>query len=453
MSKTRNSIFIAMFMVLLVGFVNGQDNASDIRPTKNAPYSRLGLGDLENHYYSASAAMGGVTAAFNDPFHLSLANPAALAFLRQTVFEVGLDGLRSSQISGDKKNTYWGGNLKYMALGFALKNRLNQELDQKNSPWQFGTSFSLTPYSTTGYNVILKNNSDNPNLATTNSLKGTGSVYRFNWGTGARYKGLAVGVNLGYQFGTLTNNNNVVFDSLDFAFYTEINNKISLSGMVWNAGIQYQYDFKKKNKAGDLVPSGRRFVVGLYGNSIQSFNTNSEHYYHRNTLYPFGTYVDTISVLKDVEGTGQLPMSWTAGLSYTHHNFKISMDYSQTGWSEYKNEAKQEALFDTKRFSAGLEYTPDAGSYNNYLKKIRYRAGFYTGTDPRKVGGVQLSQKAVTLGFGLPIIRKRQQLSFLDLTFEAGQRGVKEALHENYYKVTVGFTLNDNTWFFKRKYN
>lgn len=454
MSKTRSSIFIAFFMAFCVGIVHAQTNSENIRPGKNSPYSRLGLGDLENNYYSASGAMGGVTAAYSDAYHLNLANPAALSFLRQTVFEVGIDGTYGALTSGTKKDAYWAGNLKYLALGFALKNKLNQELDQKNSPWQFGMSLNLTPYSSTGYNIVLKGNSNDPELATTNTLKGTGSIYRFTWGNGVRYKGFAFGVNLGYQFGTLNNNNNVMFDSLGFAFYTELNNQFSVSGAVWNAGIQYQYDFKKKDAKGEVVPNGNQFTIGFYGNGVQQFNTNSNNYYHRNTYYPpGGIYEDTISVQKEALGTGQLPLSWTAGAGYKHNNLKLYFDYNQTRWSDYKNEAKSGLLYDTYRLSAGLEYSPDPHSYNNYLKKIRYRAGFYTGTDPRKVGGVQLKQSAVTFGFGMPIIRKRQQLSFLDLSFEIGQRGVQEALYEKYYKVTLGFALNDNSWFFKRKYN
>ncbi len=453
MSKTRSSIFIAFLMAFCVGIVNAQVNSEDIRPGKNSPYSRIGLGDIENNYYSASGAMGGITAAYNNPFHLNLANPAALSFLRQTVFELGLDGAYGGLKSGTQKDAYWAGNLKYMALGFALKNKLNQELDQKNSPWQFGMSLNLTPFASTGYNIILKGNSDDPELATTNILKGTGSIYRFTWGNAVRYKGLAFGVNLGYQFGTLTNNNNVVFDSLRFTFYTELNNQFSISGLVWNAGIQYQYDFKKKNAKGEMIPNGKQFTFGFYGNGIQSFATNSNNYYHRNTIYPNGAYIDTIFAKNEILGTGQLPLSWTLGAGYKQDNFKIYFDYNQTRWSDYKNEAKAGELYDTWRFSTGLEYTPDANSYNSYAKKIRYRVGYYTATDPRKVGGVQLKQSAVTFGFGMPIIRKRQQLSFVDLSFEIGTRGIQEALHENYYKMTLGFTLNDNSWFFKRKYN
>ena len=59
----------------------------------------------------------------------------------------------------------------------------------------------------------------------------------------------------------------------------------------------------------------------------------------------------------------------------------------------------------------------------------------------------------MTLGFGLPVVLPRQQLSFINFAVEAGQFGLADQLRENYVKIQVGFTLNDNTWFFKRKFN
>ena len=39
--------------------------------------------------FAHSTAMGGLSAAYNDPFHLNILNPASLAHLEATAFEVG----------------------------------------------------------------------------------------------------------------------------------------------------------------------------------------------------------------------------------------------------------------------------------------------------------------------------------------------------------------------------
>jgi hypothetical protein len=111
-------------------------------------------------------------------------------------------------------------------------------------------------------------------------------------------------------------------------------------------------------------------------------------------------------------------------------------------------------LKDSYQISFGGELIPEYNSYNSYLKKLRYRVGAFYGTDPRSDGfNKQLTSYGITLGLGLPIILPRQQVSFLDLAFEFGQFGSDQGLQENYINMTIGFTLNDDKWFFKRKFN
>ena len=59
----------------------------------------------------------------------------------------------------------------------------------------------------------------------------------------------------------------------------------------------------------------------------------------------------------------------------------------------------------------------------------------------------------VTFGMGMPIILPRQGKSFINLGFEVGKQGFADSLEETFFKFNLGFTLNDDTWFFKRKFN
>ena len=92
-------------------------------------------------------------------------------------------------------------------------------------------------------------------------------------------------------------------------------------------------------------------------------------------------------------------------------------------------------------------------SYNKFWQRVRYRIGAFTGTDPRSIDGQQLEEVGVTFGFGLPITLPRRQVSFINIALEFGRRGANTALQETYGEFTVGFTLNDNSWFRKRKFN
>jgi hypothetical protein len=79
--------------------------------------------------------------------------------------------------------------------------------------------------------------------------------------------------------------------------------------------------------------------------------------------------------------------------------------------------------------------------------------GAFYENDPRTFNGDQLSKRGVTVGLGLPLTLPRQQTSFVNLAFEGGQFGLQDVITENYIKMTLGFTLNDNSWFFKRKFD
>ena len=454
LKKNNRILFIVFCALALSSVLSAQVSSQNIRPKINSPISRFGLGNLSHSYFTAQGSMGGYSAAFIDPFHLNMENPASLSFLRSTAFEVGLNSKVSVLEDSEKnKDNFLEGNLNYLAIGFPIKNPLNQALDRLNSPWQFGMAINLTPYSNVGYDVNTYSGDENTG-SVLNVLKGTGGTYRFNWGGGARYKNFAAGVNLGYQFGQIINSRLVAFDTLAYSYFTEFREDMTVNAFVWRAGVQYVHEFKSDSDEGKKEFNGKRFIVGAYGNSQQNFKTTNASFIKRDNVFNTLSTTDTIAYETGIKGTGVLPAELTFGISYEQANkLRIGVDYSISNWSQYKNTIKPDALMDTWKLSIGGEYIPDIISYNNYFQRIRYRAGFNTGTDPRSIQGEQVKSTAVTLGFGLPIIMPRQMVSFVDFGFEFGQYGVKNILTENYFNFTLGLTLNDNSWFFKRKFN
>jgi hypothetical protein len=188
----------------------------------------------------------------------------------------------------------------------------------------------------------------------------------------------------------------------------------------------------------------------VYGNSSQGYRTNSSRLWQRTN----STYLDsdTIRYYQDSIQHGTLPSEFGVGIMYEDFNkLRIGADYSVTNWSGYTNEAKPEIFSNTWRVSVGGEYIPDYSSYNKFSKRLRYRLGGYYGLDPRSLDGEQLSQWGITAGVGLPIILPRQAASYVNFALEYGNFGTT-VLNENFFKLTVGYTLTDNTWFFKRKF-
>lgn len=450
MSIKWRSVFVGVALCCTGSMLWAQSQNATIIPKNNSPLSRFGLGDPLDQYVSGFGGMAGLSAAINDPYQLNLLNPAALPHLLSTSFEVGLYAKYANLKSDEKSDDVWSGNLQYMALGFPLKNPINKSLDRIQSKWDFGMSLALSPYTLVGYDIQTKQ--FDPDFGTvTTALKGNGGTYKLAWGNGVKYKGFSAGVNVAYLFGKLTNSRRVNFDSLAFSYNSEFLDEISVSGFTWQLGTQYVYDFKKTDKAGKLVPSGKRLIVGAYGGPVTNFNTNSSRYYYR---FLSEAVRDTILYTSEVKEKGQMPASFTAGFTYEEVNkLRIGIEYSATRWSGYTNEAKPETLSDSRRIAAGMQYTPNVFSYNRYWQRVHYRAGLFHETDGRSIANDQVTKYGFTFGFGFPIIMPRQQISFIQTAFEVGKFGVPDVLQETYVKLSLGFTLNDNSWFFKRKFN
>ncbi|NRA48095.1 MAG: hypothetical protein HRU12_03100 [Phaeodactylibacter sp.] len=430
-----------------------QDNAPN--PKISSPYSRFGLGDFNPQHLAAQGGMGGLSAAFHDPYHLNPLNPAALSRLDATAFEVGIDARYSNLSAEDASETFWSGNLTYLALAFPLINPINEVLDRKDAKLGLGMAFILQPYTTVGYNLETTQQAGEAGLST-NFLRGEGETYRLSWSNGVRYGAFSGGLTLGYNWGTIQNSRRVTFDSLSLAYTTEFLDEFTLSGLFWRFGVQYTHDFKKVDDNGELKPSGNRLIFGVHGNTANGFNTESVRFGQRiNSSFGFPFAVDTLFNEAGVEGTGELPLELAVGVTYEKVNkLRLGVEIGIQQWENYRNDARTDTeLSNIYQLRFGGEFIPDHLSYNSYLERVRYRFGAYYGSDPRSFEGDQLLDYGLTLGFGFPIILPRQRTSFVNFTVEAGQFGLSDALRETYVNMTLGFTLNDNTWFFKRKFN
>jgi hypothetical protein len=415
------------------------------QPKDNSPYTRIGLG--ENIYNSLSnAGFAGLSAAYCDALHINVQNPAAYAWLNTATFEAGLYTEHSNYEFGDQSSSNWSGNLSHIALAFPMHNNLNDVLSKKERRLHWGMSFALLPNSTIGYDIQTTDINEYQDT-TQSSYLGTGGTNKLVWGNAVRYKNFSAGANLGLLFGQLERTTNLIFSQLDNVYDDKFQDNISIRGFIWSLGVQQLIPLEAQ-KPEDKIYTGKSLIVGAYGNAATKFNTNSTALAIRNNALIF--HSDTLLNVQDQEGNGKLPAEITLGVMYQNPGkLRLGAEFYSGKWSNYENDAKPETLFDSRRVSVGAEYIPEIGSYNNYLKRIRYRAGFYHQTDPRLN---DLKKYAVTVGFGLPVILPRQQTSFVNLAFEFGRFDTANAIKEGFVKMSLGFTLNDSSWFYKRKF-
>ena len=452
MSKLK-SRFLGLLMFMLcstLGVAQINSTSDSNTPKDNSPYSRIGIGDLVNRNFAGPLGMGGLGASFNDPYHTNLINPASYSYLRSTSFEVGLFSQYSSLQTPSETLDIWSGNINYISIGFPMRNPINEVLDRKKRDTHWGMNLSLLPFSTVGYNVQSNGIIEESGQETINSFNGRGGTYKVQWGNAVKYKDFSVGVNLSYFFGKIINERSLFLVGTGSSYSSKFLDELSMGGVTIDAGVQYKYQFKEKNDKGEIVPNGKSFTVGAYAGPNSSINTNTSQFYTRRNS-TFGT-LDTLVNVNEIRGDATLPGSFGVGVMYENFNkFRVGIDYSASKWSNYSNDAKPETLLDSYRIAIGGEIIPDENSYKSYARKIRYRLGAYYETDPRNINE-QLTNYGITLGLGFPVILPRQQKSFFNLALEAGKFGANTSIEETYIKATFGFTLNDNTWFFKRKF-
>ncbi len=432
------------------------------QPKTNSPYSRYGIGDQVNQYFANAAAWGGQTAAFHDPFHLNIENPASFAFLRSTALETGLYSKFGQYKSATATQDVWSGNLAYLALGFTLKSPINEVLDRAKSPWKYGMGIALTPNTLVGYNVQTED--ELPNLgAVKSTFTGSGGTYKFTWSNAIKYKNTAFGANLGWVFGKSKYENTTFFvddptgelDTFNQIFFqNNYRDDIAMNGFVWKLGVQH--DFVLATAENDKETPSKWITIGLDGESNHKIKTVTDKFRIRSRgILANGQYLDADTIWQST-GAHQkitLPATFALGFQFVKANkLKIGAQIGMETWSNYNNEVRPESLRNTFSVSGGVEYTPDYISYNRFLKKVRYRIGGYFRQDPRTVDGKNFNDTGLTFGFGFPLVLPRQQTSFVNTSFELGKIGAGSPIEESYIRMTLGFTLNDNSWFYKRRF-
>ncbi|HLF65016.1 MAG TPA: hypothetical protein VI603_14725 [Saprospiraceae bacterium] len=434
----NQSTILACLLVMLSSVIIAQ-------PTDNSPLSRVGFGEPQDVHFVSSYAMGGLGAAYKHLHQANIKNPASLAYLEATAFEVGLYAKRSTLKREPFESTVWSGNLDYLSLSFPVLNPINELLERRERDFSWGLNVSLTPFSRVGYAITSEDIFDSIGVVS-RSFQGTGGLYRFNVGNGWRYRDLSVGLNLGYIFGRTTYSTETVFDDVPGDYQHIARSDISYRGFVWSTGLQYDIRLKPSSE------NNKRFItIGAFYNAGSSFDTERDYInYVLNLAY---SDADTAIYEVDQPGTGKFASEFGFGAIIQESNaWSVGIDYSQQAWNEYRNDARPETLSDTWRLAGGVTFTPDFSSISSYFSRVEYRAGVFYQADPRNLEGQQAYRYGVTLGAGLPFVFLRS-FSYVNIGLEYGRTGTESALKENYLRGRIGIVLNDNQWFLKRRYN
>ncbi|MDK2978206.1 MAG: hypothetical protein PWP52_920 [Bacteroidales bacterium] len=410
----------------------------------NSPYTRFGIGEIDRSGFNQNKAMGGISAGLRMNNQINFLNPASISAQDSMsfIFDVGINGITKELKSNDNSLTFNNFAFDHLALSFPIKK------------W-WVASAGVTPYSKIGYNI---NQTDiyefNDTINKKYNYYGNGGITQlFLTNSFNIYKGLSVGFNLNYLFGSTEQYNQAYLD-LPESYSTVIVNKIKMNKITFDLGLQYYGEIGEKYF----------YVAGFtYSNKVDFNATNdqsilmTENYnlYNVNVIDYLANYrsdYDTITSSRITNYKVDIPerynIGFTAGIK---DKLTFGVDYSYQDWStiESLNVNDNFATDQTIRF--GIEYIPNKRSLRNYFNRINYRAGFYHNNSYLKLKGEQIKNYGITFGIGLPIANQKTSLN---ISGAYGKNGTTDngLIEENYFSFGINLTLYD-FWFIKRKFN
>lgn len=416
-----------MIKKILIGFCLFFSAVTWAQEGTSSPYSFYGIGDIKFKGTVENRSMGGVS-VFNDSIHVNLQNPASFSHLKFTTFTVGANynNVKLETESQSEKATRT--TIDYLVVAMPISKK-------------FGASLGLLPFSSVGYKI--QNVNADP-TQTSSRYFGEGGVNRLFGGLGYKFNdNFSIGADINYNFGNIST---TAVDYIPEVQYgTRELNESRLNGVNYNFGMMYNRKVTEKLT-----------VFGSLAYSPES-NMNIDNERNITTVLVAANF----NFVPQDEGITQLSTSklklpskfvlgagigevrkWVVGTELTmQQSSSFGNRFNDIDNVEYENSTK---------FSFGGYFIPKYNSFNKYLERVTYRAGFNYENTGLIINNKAINNYGITFGLGLPL---GGSFSNINVGVEYGKRGTiySGLVEENYTNIFISLSLNDR-WFVKRKY-
>ena len=473
-------ILSSIALVLIAVLAQSQSSTSN-------PYSRFGIGILENPGSAIHFGMGGITTSIADGNSINLFNPASYSQLSRTVFQIGGTGQFQTLENASGSEKYSNGRVNDISIG----------LKKSTSPWGF--ALGITPFSSVGYN-LTSTVSINDSTSTSYLYDGTGGINKLVVGTSRQFKlykkrvvdpsitgnakqiaelrikesndslsqispVLSIGLNANYYFGSIQLDRRVQFSNTTF-FSTRITEKTTIydfdfeAGAIYTMPLSVKWDGRKIKQATHLR-LGADYQLGT------SLKTKHD---ELGMAYLYSSFtesdIDTTYYTGIQKGTFDLPSRLSLGASIimsTEGGRVISFngEYREQDWSGNSYLLGSDGSSNLKKYqniAFGIEYTPHSiDKAKSLLGRSTFRAGVRNTESYLSLSDQNISQNAVSAGISIPILASKSS-SKVNFGIEYGTGGTLEnnLLQEEFVRLQFGFSLTPyflNPWFVVRKYD
>ena len=427
-----------------------------------SPYSVFGLGELNNGEYAYFMSMGNALTANTDSTIINQNNPASYSYVARyrPLFQVGLNGRFSKFSDATQSSKAKQLGLNQFQLAFPIK---------KN----WGASFGLTPYSSTGYLITNLNISGEDTISQFIN-EGAGTISQFHLGTAYKHKfnssRISIGANMRYIFGS--SNKIESFEYVQFpagAEHSRVERTTRVASITADFGLIYEKFFNRNSMSLGLTYSPQ-IKLNAHQDLLSFAYTES---YYGNYSY-FLNIVDTVEYINNNKGFINLPASYKVGFEYRirpkdasqSYLIKLSGDVKFQEWSNYYESFG--GVVSSSQFknrlsnSFGIQYSPHTGRNANnnlipWLGKLHYRLGVNYTLSQLYVNNTQLTNYGISFGLGIPVMTGNSNTN-LNLGVKYGSLGTTKnnLIKEDYLGVYFGITISPgiyDRWFLKRKYD
>ena len=420
MRQKAKRIFQIMVLCLLCFFFAEAQN--EIR----MPYSSYGIGSVNHSSNGILDGMGGVSYAMQNPYYINFRNPASYAAFDSLSFIADAAGSiyysKLSQKDATQKNSYAKPN--YLAIGLPVTRH-----------WR--TSVGIKPFSSIGYAIETSQHIDHIGEVDY-TYSGKGGINQLYWGNAFKIcKGLSIGLNVSYMFGSIYALSNTEFGS-NTILNSYINDAYLIDGIYLEGGLQYFFKIGENHRIGlGAIYNNTAYIWAKEKLLINSYSGG---------FISTSTY-DTILYKDDLRGTLNIPQSAGGGLSYTYKDkLTIAGDVTWQNWANFKFMKPCDSLQNTIIAAMGVQFIPDPAS-NKFFKQMSFRIGGRYSTGELLLRNKPISEFGVCLGVGIPLNTFNTHSS-VNILFEYGKTGtlVNDLVRQDYFRFSFCFTLQER-WY------
>jgi len=434
--KAFNNIVFLCLLIIMPVYVQAQTSIS-------SPYSRYGLGELTFGHSLFTGSMAGTSMGFRHPNYINFSNPASYSSLEQRTFLFDGGAVFAPRILKNEQTsdlTFFS-SLSHLQFSFPL---------MKN----WGFSLGIVPYSSVGYKISHEEQLDTIGLVQY-TYEGWGGLNNLYLGTGAElFEGFSIGANLNYFFGNIDKRRIAVLDTTGFT-NTRISNKVNVSDVNINIGIQYKLNFKKTIKTDSLTykqPTGYSLTFGVNGSNTSSLsareNILAEHFAGRS---PYAASRDTVYNVEGQKTNLTMPMFIGGGVFLEKEKrWMAGADVKWQNWSDFTFLGVADSLRNSMRISFGGAIFPKEKPVANMLKNATVMLGAHYYSNYLELKNTPLTQYGISFGLSMPV---RRTGTAFQVSFEVGRTGTttNNLIEETYGKLKIGVSITER-WFYRSKF-